>query len=109
MWDFRSSVGLMLKPDIWLEFLVHVNASKESTCLKPIRLANNLTKLSILPFFNGIHSLKLNSLYNLKNQEGTFPTHHLHWSHCQDTNFPKNPWGKTIILEVETSDTIKKI
>lgn len=55
-----GSVGLMLKPDIWLEFLVHVIASMESACLKPFRVANNLPKLFILPFFNGIHSLKLN-------------------------------------------------
>lgn len=40
----------MLKPDVWLEFVVHINASKESTCLKPFMVINNLTKFFILPF-----------------------------------------------------------
>lgn len=50
----------MLRPDVWLEFLVRIYASKEFTCLKPFMVVNNLTKTySAIYFIYGTHSLKL--------------------------------------------------
>lgn len=51
----------MLKPDVWLEFVVHINASKKSTCLKPFMVIKPHQVLYFASYFiYGIHSLKLN-------------------------------------------------
>lgn len=56
-----SCAGVMLRPDVWLEFLVRIHASKEFICLKPFMVVNNLTKTySAIYFIYEIHSLKLN-------------------------------------------------
>ena len=49
-WSLLIKVWAHARPDVWLEFLVHVNASKAAPRLKPSMVASNLTKLFILPF-----------------------------------------------------------
>lgn len=82
VWGLRSRV-----PDVWLEFLVHINASKESPCFRPFMVANTLTKLFIL----FMESTRCNwiLLCDLKNQGGGSLIHHLHWNHCQEADFYK--------------------